>query len=132
MFEKYVISQILVFLFILLNFDYYRYLWKIINYLIVLEKLYILYFVEIFESFNKEGLIKGIWRNYSYQKSVRLYVCWIIVGGNSLLCYLCNVINYVFDLFRFRCQLQDCVWIIRFMMFRFGMGYYNSLFILVW
>lgn len=101
--EKYATSQTQAFLCIPLNFDHHRYLWKTTNYLIALEKLHILHSVETFESSNKEGLIKGIWRNHSHQKSVRLHVCWIIVGSNSLLCNPCNALNHVFDLFRPRC-----------------------------
>lgn len=69
--EKYATSQTQAFLCIPLNFDHHRYLWKTTNYLIALEKLHILHSVETFESSNKEGLIKGIWRNHSHQKSVR-------------------------------------------------------------
>lgn len=81
----------------------HRNLLKTTSYLIALEKLHILHSVETFESSNKEGLIKGIWRNHSHQKSVRLCVCWIIVGSKSLLYNPCNVLNHVFDFFRPPC-----------------------------
>lgn len=51
-----------------------RNLLKTTSYLIALEKLHILHSVETFESSNKEGLIKGIWRNHSHQKSASMLV----------------------------------------------------------
>ncbi|XP_022332534.2 kinetochore-associated protein 1-like [Crassostrea virginica] len=51
-----------------------RNLLKTTSYLIALEKLHVLHSVETFESSNKEGLIKGIWRNHSHQKSASMLV----------------------------------------------------------
>ena len=56
---------------------FHRNLLKTTSYLIALEKLHVLHSVETFESSNKEGLIKGIWRNHSHQKSVG--VCWFLL-----------------------------------------------------
>ncbi|XP_062607681.1 kinetochore-associated protein 1-like, partial [Saccostrea cucullata] len=56
------------------SIDDLRTLLKTTSYLIALEKLHILHSVETFESSNKEGLIKGIWRNHSHQKSACMLV----------------------------------------------------------
>ena len=56
---------------------FHRNLLKTTSYLIALEKLHVLHSVETFESSNKEGLIKGIWRNHSHQKSVG--VSWFLL-----------------------------------------------------
>ncbi|CAG2235520.1 KNTC1 [Mytilus edulis] len=54
------------------SFDDLRELMKTLTYLVELEKLHILHSVETFQESNKEGLIKGIWRNHYHQKSAAL------------------------------------------------------------
>ncbi|CAC5425573.1 KNTC1 [Mytilus coruscus] len=56
------------------SFDDLRELMKTLTYLVELEKLHILHSVETFQESNKEGLIKGIWRNHYHQKSAALLV----------------------------------------------------------
>ncbi|KAL3872886.1 hypothetical protein ACJMK2_036067 [Sinanodonta woodiana] len=51
--------------------DKIRHLLRILLYLVELEKLHINHSVETFEDCNKDGLVRGIWRNHSHQKSVR-------------------------------------------------------------
>ena len=43
---------------------------KTFTYLVELERLHILHSVESFQESNKDGLVKGIWRNHYHQKSV--------------------------------------------------------------
>ncbi|KAK3578691.1 hypothetical protein CHS0354_008549 [Potamilus streckersoni] len=56
--------------------DKIRHLLRILVYLVDLEKLHINHSVETFEDCNKDGLVRGIWRNHSHQKSaVTLISC---------------------------------------------------------
>lgn len=56
------------------SFDHIRELMKTFTYLVELEKLHILHSVESFQESNKDGLVKGIWRNHYHQQSAALLV----------------------------------------------------------
>lgn len=51
-----------------------RSLMKNLSYIVDLESLHIQHSVETFEECNKEGLVKGIWRNHSHQKTAAFLV----------------------------------------------------------
>ncbi|XP_033734712.1 kinetochore-associated protein 1-like [Pecten maximus] len=64
------------------SMDQVRHMMRMLLYLVDLENLHILHTVQSFEEANKEGLIKGIWRNHRHQKTAALLVASLCLDYN--------------------------------------------------
>ncbi|XP_060066051.1 kinetochore-associated protein 1-like [Ylistrum balloti] len=64
------------------SLDQVRHMMRMMLYLVDLENLHILHTVQSFEEANKEGLIKGIWRNHRHQKTAALLVASLCLDYN--------------------------------------------------
>ena len=54
----------------------------IMIYLVSLEKLHIKHSVQTFLGCQKEGLVRGIWKNHSHEKTVSVVPSWFSVHPN--------------------------------------------------